>query len=175
MLTRSDQQKLRETFGFHRKPQNWDEVGQPIPLKLLEKLPQYDAKELGIESTILRSFTKEVPETLFLVARKGGLYLVNTEGADYARYVRYVGSIIDRAVPDTLAYVKEALRNGGYFPTVNAPPAENADDLLSATFAGINSSGKEMYDITFHSEVDGGVESGRVFVWEENGKKVGDF
>lgn len=91
-----DKIQLANSGGFVRKPVRWSELADPIPLAILEQLYQYKAEDLGIagEGQLGRTFNKTPEETLFLVSRNGGLYLVNTEGYDYVRYVRYVGAAL---------------------------------------------------------------------------------
>jgi len=170
MTEREIVQTIDRIKGFHRKPINWAEVGLPIPMELLEGLRQYTSVELGISSNLLRDFTMTPNPTIFLVAHEGGLYLVNTEGSNYARYVRYVGTVVtEKVAPDCLAYVQQALKNMGYQADAWVDP------LLSATFSGISDTGKEMYDITYNNGDENDIEHGTVYVWLENGKKVGDF
>lgn len=85
---------LRTLSGYVRKPSRWSEIGDPIPLQLLLDLKQYTSESLGIWKTPAETFSKTPEEQVFLVGHDGGLYLVNREGFDYARYVRYVGAIL---------------------------------------------------------------------------------
>ena len=92
MLDKDTELFFRQLRGYTRKPTNWSEAGDPIPRDKLSELKLYSSDELGITYQIANGF-KFVPEdTVFLVSRLGALYLVSTEGADYVRYVRYVGS-----------------------------------------------------------------------------------
>jgi hypothetical protein len=156
--------------GWVRKPTGWDEVGHAPTQELLEKLPQFKATELGIEHRIFDNFTKPTP-AVFLLARKGGLYMVRTEGSTYARYIRYIGQTVEKPVSSTLAYVQKALQDTGY----NCGPDKETQDpgLLSAAFAGVSADGKEMHNVTYMHE--GVVEDGCVYIWTENGKKYADF
>src|SRR5678815_5724703 len=109
-------------YGMYRKPDKWDDVGYPIPQEFLDALPTYRAEDLGIHNYIGATFKIQTP-TIFLVKRGIGLYLVVTEGAEYARYVRYVGlAPVAPWTPgedlsigqDTKEHVLSALSNGGY-------------------------------------------------------------
>jgi len=82
---------IRNLGGWHRKATSWQEVGLPIPLELLEDLPQYTSEELGVNYNMAADFKVPVDAGVFLLGHAGGVYLVNTEGSNYARYIRYIG------------------------------------------------------------------------------------
>jgi hypothetical protein len=94
-LTLEWARKLAGLGGFHRKPESWVEVGNPVPQQLLAELTHYTSAQLGIEHNVMNDFMNIPNETVFLVEHHGGLYLVSTEGGKYARYVRYVGLASD--------------------------------------------------------------------------------
>ena len=167
--------KLWTAGGWHRKPANWQEVGMPIPNEELEALPQYTSKELGIERHISAAFKIPVEHNYFLVAHEGGLYVVNTEGATYARYVRYVGTGLPieglkhesfRSGDDTTKYVRDVLKQSGYDP----------EEIMAASFVHMNQTGKEVHMIAFPNPEDEDLfDHGYVYIWEENGRKRADF
>jgi hypothetical protein len=160
--------------GFHRKPTSWGEVGLPAPQSLLERLKQFSASDLGIEHDITAPFKHAPEDTVFLVGYKGGLYLVRTEGFDYACYVRYIGQTFDKPVPDTLEYVLQAFDNNGYNMRGPKDGMPDTDGLKTATFIGVSTTGKEMYRVTY-KDPNGLPDSGVAYVWEESGKKIADF
>lgn len=77
--------------GWHRKPTSWGVVGEPIPLSTLACCQVYSSVDLGVHRNIT-SDLKRVPEDhIFLITHGEGLYLANTEGYSYLRFVRYIG------------------------------------------------------------------------------------
>lgn len=107
-MSESDQDKAKvytqidKIRGFTRKPTSWSEVGLPIPMDLLESLPQYNAEELGIHYNIAANFRKPPDTSAFLVGYKDGVYFVDSGGYDYVRSIRYAGS----AMPNKRDIVK---------------------------------------------------------------------
>lgn len=66
----------------------------------------------------------------------------------------------------TKARVMGAMEAGGY--------SFEHDEIISATYIGMNASGKEVHEITYPH--DGEVEKGNVYLWvNEAGILVGDF
>lgn len=97
MLSEATARFFRSIGGYYRKPISWGEVGMPIPPAKLAELEVFTSAELGIEHNIASTFLPQgmqymILPTIFVVSHKGGLYLVNTEGAYNIRYIRYVGT-----------------------------------------------------------------------------------
>lgn len=85
------QLELYKATGWIRKPVYWHEVPSAIDPRLLSELKVYTSAELGINACLSKTFREVPPDPFFLVTHNKGLYLISTEGANYARYVRYVG------------------------------------------------------------------------------------
>src|SRR6185503_16347620 len=83
--------RILDSRGFVRKPTDWLEAGLAVPYDLLVQLPVFDALELGIEYNIANDFMDPPKEKIFLVRHAEALYLVSTEGHNYARYIRCIG------------------------------------------------------------------------------------
>lgn len=88
----SVQVAVRE-LGLTRKPNRWEEVREievyhlPADIQqMLKQLPNYDVDDLGIDN-VLDEFFAPPDETVFILTRDFDTYLVNTEGADYCRYI----------------------------------------------------------------------------------------
>jgi hypothetical protein len=168
--------------GFVRKPYKWAEVGLPVAASFLAELKQYTSSELGIQHNIGADFRIPIEDDIILVGHEGGLYMIDTGGVGehgdaYARYVRYVGCVVEKPVPDTRAYVAKVLTDSGYFcEPGSVPPGPDERDLKTATFAGINEIGQEVYDITFINEEDT-TDFGKVYIWVDpaTGRKKADF
>ncbi len=76
---------------YDRKPEAWTHVRAGVGRSQLPVLPIYEAEVLGVAHAPLASFRCPVEETVFLVSvNQGDVYLVNTEGANYCRYVARV-------------------------------------------------------------------------------------
>ncbi len=70
------------------KAANWQEVDDDFT-KLPTNILRVTAKEIGIDHEILNYFSKPMPK-LFIVSRDEKEYLVNTEGYNYAKYIRRI-------------------------------------------------------------------------------------
>lgn len=131
--------QLRNSGGFTRKPIYWGEVGAAIPVEAIKKLKQYPSTELGISTHIGATFTKTPDETLFLVNHQDGLYLVNTEGSDYARYVRYVGVSLNPPLDivelkDEYKQKIEIIKRGDYYWWWFGDGVEFASDRINGGY-----------------------------------------
>jgi len=77
------------------KPNNWDEIGKTYFDKLPEdvktainKLKEFKSTDLydGIPK-VLADYDKKPNQTIFVLTRKGKIYLVNNEDYTYNRYI----------------------------------------------------------------------------------------
>jgi hypothetical protein len=80
------------SIAYTRKPARWSDVYTTIPARRIggSDLPHYEARDLGIEHAPLQDFRSPVAEKFFLLAVGEQTYLVNTAGANYARYATLV-------------------------------------------------------------------------------------
>lgn len=90
------------TSNWTRKAAKWSEVYttvSPAALPTEPPLTCYTAKSLGIERDPLGNFVVKPEQQYFLVVRRdNSMYLVNTEGYDYARYITKVVSTPDATI-----------------------------------------------------------------------------
>lgn len=78
-------------FKYTRKPTNWSDVQATVSVACLpEGLPRWRAAALGIARWPLGSFQQEPGAQYFLVDVGERVYLVNSEGGSYAKYIAEV-------------------------------------------------------------------------------------
>jgi hypothetical protein len=85
--------RFGDYLDWERKPDSWGEVplydGGNLPTAEIDKLPHYDMEEVYgnlKDATPYDSFQKAMPQ-YFTLSTYSGVFLVNTEGYDYARYI----------------------------------------------------------------------------------------
>jgi len=81
---------MLRSLKYDRKPDTWSHVQATVGRSQLPILPVYQADEIGADRGPCAYFRRTVDETVFLVAHRQEMFLVNTEGANYCRYVAHV-------------------------------------------------------------------------------------
>ncbi len=85
-------QQLQQ-ISFTRKPQRWEDIKKArIARHQLAQLRTIPAEALfkgsgGSDAPPMAKFSNPVDEQYFILERNGNLYLVDTGGYDYARYI----------------------------------------------------------------------------------------
>lgn len=97
-MKQSTETIIRSIVDFERKPATWAAVSNTITDERLrglaggEEIPRFSIADIhgGRAASPLEDFTQADMPTLFLLGVGTDLFLVNTEGATYARYVAKV-------------------------------------------------------------------------------------
>lgn len=78
-----------QNLKYDRKPEVWSAVKCTVPAIAVhgKDLAVYNVDDLGIRFQTLKTFAFKPTATIFLVRRDVEVFLINTDGYDYARYV----------------------------------------------------------------------------------------